>query len=398
MKALLIDARAWGISGDRLIAALTDLTGSVLPLFSLARAIATLPGCSGFDVDIAETETGIRAKKLSTLVPEKRTVPDEDLATAMDEVIAAVGLSDGAATTARAVLKDLILAERQVRFSDRSSPADTIFAILGPFLLLEDAGLSGCPVYATPPTMGSPAAAALDICVRHRIPVSESPFTGERTTPVGAALLAHMADVVDRFPAMVPLRVGYGAGLQENDGQSTLLRVVEGEVDDLVEERIVILETNIDDVTGEVIGYTVERLFAAGAVDVFVTPALGKKNRPVQVISVITDHARYRDLTRILMDETGTLGVRIREEPRLVAERSRRPVDVRVGERTFAVRVKTSRVHGRVVAIKPEYEDMKQIALALDIPLRRVAMEVQQQIPALSPDQTGKDPEERKVL
>lgn len=398
MKALLIDARARGMSGDRLIAALADLTGSVLPLLTLARAIAALPGCSGFDVDIAETETGIRAKRIAIRVPAKRMVPDEDLAAAMDEVIAAVGLSDGAATTARAVLKDLVLAERQVRFSDRFPPADTIFAVLGPFLLLEDAGLSGCPVYATPPAMGGPAPAALEICVRHRIPVSESSFTGELITPVGAALLAHLADVVDRFPAMVPLRVGYGADLQENDGQTTLLRVVEGEVDDLVEERIVILETNIDDVTGEVIGYAVERLFAAGAVDVFVTPALGKKNRPVQVVSVITDHARYRDLTGILMDETGTLGVRIREEPRLVAERSRRPVEVRVGERTFAVRVKTSRVHGREVAIKPEYEDMKQIALALDIPLRRVAMEVQQQIPALSPDQTGKDPEEREVL
>lgn len=394
MKALLIDARLGGISGDRLIAALADLTGSVLPLFSLARAIAALPGCSGFDVDIAETETGIRAKKITIRTPEKRMIPDEDLAAAMDEVIAAVGLSDGAATTVRAVLKDLVLAERQVRFSGRDSPADTIFAVLGPFLLLEDAGLSGCPVYATPPALGGQAPAALDICVRHRIPVSESPFTGERTTPVGAALLAHLADVVDRFPSMVPLCVGYGAGLQENDGQPSLLRVVEGEVDDLVEERIVILETNIDDVTGEVVGYTAERLFAAGAVDVFVTPALGKKNRPVQVVSVITDHARYRDLTRILMDETGTLGVRIREEPRLVAERLRRPVEVRVGERTFAVRVKTSRVHGKVVAIKPEYEDMKEIALALHMPLHRVVREVQQQIPALSPDDSG----ERKVL
>ncbi|WP_067049898.1 LarC family nickel insertion protein [Methanofollis ethanolicus] len=395
MKVLFIDPRAGGMSGDRFIAALADLTGSVLPLFSLARAIAALPGCSGFDVDITETETGIKAKRIAIQVPEKRTIFDDGLAAAMNEVIAVIGLSDGAATTARAVLEDLILAERQVRFSGRSSPADTIFTILGPFLLLEDASLSGCPVYATPPALGSPAPATLEICVRHRIPVSESPFTGELTTPIGAALLAHMTDVVDRFPAMVPIRVGYGRGLPENNGQPTLLWVVEGEVDDLVEERIVILETNIDDVTGEVIGYTVERLFAAGAVDVFVTSALGKKNRPVQVISVITDYARYRDLTRILMEETGTLGVRIREEPRLVAERSRRPVDVRVGERTFAVRVKTSRIHGRVVAVKPEYEDMKEIALTLDIPLRRVVREVQQQIPF--PDQTRKDSGERKV-
>ncbi|QSZ67033.1 nickel pincer cofactor biosynthesis protein LarC [Methanofollis aquaemaris] len=402
MKTLLIDPRVGGIAGDMLVAALVDLTGSTQPLFTLAEAIVTLRGCSTFDVGITETENGIRAKKLSIEIAEKRSGSDGNLATAMEEVIEMVGLSNGAAAKARAVLRDLIEAEKRLHpagFSRHTvASADTIFDILGPLLIMEEAGLLGCPVYATPPALGGgtvptgrgevggPAPAALEICARHRIPVSESSLAMELTTPTGAALLANLATVVDRFPAMVPTRIGYGAGTRENNGRPNLLRVVEGEIGDLVEERIVILETNLDDITGETVGYTFERLFAAGAVDVFVTPAIGKKHRPVQVLSVITDHARYLDLISIMMDETGTLGVRVREEPRLVADRSREAVEVAVAGQIFQVRVKTSHVGERVVAVKPEYEDMKEIALALGMPFRAVADEVHRQIPGICRD------------
>jgi len=399
MKTLLIDPRVGGIAGDMLIAALVDLTGSAAPLYPLTNAIITaLPGCSGFNVSIEETGNGIRAKKLSIRITEEKPGSDGDLAAAMEEVIAAVSLSAGAAVTARAVLTDLVQAERRLHPSGFShhaiASADTIFDILGPLLIMENAGLYGCPMYATPPALGGgmirtgqgevggPAPAALEICARHRIPVSESHLDMELTTPTGAALLANLADVADHFPAMIPLRTGYGAGTRENaSGQPNLLRVVEGDVCDLMTERIIILETNLDDVTGEILGYTFERLFAAGAVDVFVTPAIGKKNRPVQVLSVITDHIRYQDLIRVLMDETGTLGVRVREEPRLVADRTRKAVEIIVAGQTFQVRVKSSRSSGHVVAVKPEYEDMKEIALTLGIPLRQVAGAVQQQIP-----------------
>ncbi|MDD3621968.1 MAG: nickel pincer cofactor biosynthesis protein LarC [Methanofollis sp.] len=399
MKALLIDPRVGGVAGDMLTAALVDLTGLTHPLFSLAGAIATLPRCAAFDIAVTETERGIRAKKLRIMLLEEQAGSDGDLAAAMEEVIERVGLSSEAAATARAVLTDLVEAERRLHPSGFSRHAvastDTIFDILGPLLLIEKAGLWGCPIYATPPALGGgivmtgegavggPAPAALEICARHHLPVSESALGMELTTPTGAALLANLAIVADYFPAMVPSRIGYGAGTREHAGRHNLLRVVEGEVGDLVDERIVILETNLDDVTGETIGYTFERLFAAGAVDVYITPAIGKKHRPVQVLSVITDHARYQDLIRILMDETGTLGVRVREEPRLVADRSREAVEVVVAGQTFQVRVKTSRTCGRLVAIKPEFEDMKEIALTLGLPFRAVAEKVHRQLPGL---------------
>jgi uncharacterized protein (DUF111 family) len=136
------------------------------------------------------------------------------------------------------------------------------------------------------------------------------------------------------------------------------------------------LETNLDDVPGETVGYTVERLREAGAVDVFVTTASGKKNRPVQILHIITNQLEYPGLLEILMEETGTLGVRILDIPRLVAHRSRQVMRVTVEGRAFDISVKTSTVNGTVLAKKPEYEDLKKIALLLDIPLKKVRDEV----------------------
>jgi len=397
MNAILLDPRTGGISGDMLCAALADLTGSIQPLQALAEAIAALPRCSDFTIALERVARPCSAAFIAITLEEEVGV-DNDIAREMDDVIQRVGLSVPSAAKAHAILDDLLSVKEHLHPRALSghplASVDTIFDILGPLALLEDAGLSCCPVYSTPPalggglirtmegTVGGPAPAALEICARHRILVSESSFNMELTTPTGAALLANLANTVTRFPSMTPLRIGYGAGSNKNGTGANILRVVEGDLNDLTEERIVILETNLDDVDGETIGYTREKLFAAGAVDVFITPASGKKNRPVQVISIITTHGRYQELVRILMDETGTLGVRLREEPRLVADRTREKIPVMVDGKPFTVRVKTSRVGGRIIAVKPEYEDMREIAQKLEIPLRHVARQVYRQVPA----------------
>jgi len=398
MRTLLIDPRTGGISGDMLAAALVDLTGTAEPLERLSASIAALPGCAEFSVRVEESDGGVRARRLAFRVREKPAGSDGDLAAALEEVAAAAGLAAWGTERARLVLGDLLAAERRLHPSGFSrhavASADTIFDILAPLLLMEETGLAGCPVRATPPalggglirtgsgTIGGPAPAALEICAAHRIPVAESLLAMELTTPTGAALLANLAVVAERFPAMIPYRIGYGAGTRPNGTGANILRVVEGETTDLVEERIVMLETNLDDISGEVVAHALGRLLEEGATDVFVTPAIGKKNRPVQVISVITDREHYAHLLTVLMEETGTLGVRVREEPRLVADRRREAVEIPIGGRTFPVRVKTSRACGRVIAVKPEYEDMRQIARELGITLREVAREVERHLPA----------------
>ncbi|MDD2788865.1 nickel insertion protein, partial [Methanoculleus sp.] len=155
-----------------------------------------------------------------------------------------------------------------------------------------------------------------------------------------------------------------------------LLRVVEGETLPGGEDRMVMLETNLDDVSGEAIGYAVERLFAEGAVDVFVTPAFGKKNRPVSVVSVMAAAAVEDRLVRVLMEETGTLGVRVHEFRKVVADRHREELLVSLGGREYPIRVKTSTVNGSLIAEKPEYEDLAAIARDQALPLRFVNDEV----------------------
>ena len=397
MNALLLDPRTGGMAGDMLCAALADLTGSAEPLHALADAIAALPRCTVFEISLERVEKPFSAAFLSITLEEEQGGSDDDISHEMQEVIDKIGLSPPATAMAHAILGDLVSVKNRLHPQSASchtlASVDTIFDILGPLAILEDAGLFGCPMYTTPPALGGgmiptmsgdvggPAPASLEICARHRIPVSESTLTMELTTPTGAALLANLSGAVTRFPAMTPLRIGYGAGSQKNGAGSNILRVIEGEISDLTEERIVILETNLDDTDGEVIGYASERLFAAGAVDVFIMPAFGKKNRPVHIVSVITTRENYPALVRILMEETGTIGVRVREEPRLVADRKSEVIAVTVAGQSCLVRVKTSRSGNRPIAVKPEYEDLKQIAVRLNLPLRHVARAVYRQLP-----------------
>ena len=191
---------------------------------------------------------------------------------------------------------------------------------------------------------------------------------------------------------MVPCRIAHGG-----DGTGRLLRIIEGETSDLVEERIVLLETNIDDVTGEVMAYAQQRLLAEGAVDVYFTPVLGKKNRPAHVLTVITNRRIYRHLTGILMEETGTLGVRIYEVPRLVADRERGAVPFEIEGERYDIRVKHSTVDGIPIALKPEFEDMKRVAETTGLPLRTVSAIVMSQLES-SNQEAPRSRGERKTI
>ncbi|MEA5087143.1 MAG: nickel insertion protein [Methanocorpusculum sp.] len=336
MRTLFIDPGTAGISGAALAAALTDL---------------------GDAKDIGKNAADVVSK-----------MRGEDPKKVMD----ALDLSAAAQEKAYAVFSDLEAVFSKFH-EGAFSPSGVLTEVLCPLALLDAMDLLSCPVYAKPPALGICLPETLEICARHRMPAAESSAKMERTTPAGASLLAHLAVFRQSIPSMTPEKTGYAK-------ESGLL-IVEGDIFDLTEERIVILETNIDDVSGEVIGYAVERLLASGAVDVFVTQGFGKKHRPVFMISVITTLERYRALTEILMEETGTLGVRVKEEPRIVAERERKAYRFMISGEEFSVRVKVSKHAGRIISAKPEFEDMKIAAAGLKKPLKDVINEVQIQIP-----------------
>ncbi len=397
MKILVLDPKIAGISGDMLLSGLIDLTGDLDSISEVEEAINQLKNCHRFRVKVVERDVGILAKGLEIDIRERRLSDPLDFRNAVESVAKSVDLSNHASKFVQNVIGDLIGAERKLHGGEfhmhEIASLDTIFDVVGTATLLDRNGYFDSEIYTTPPVLGggyiemdhgkiaSPAPATLEILATHGFTYHNFNVNAELTTPTGAALLVNLTNnVVDVFPPMKLNRVGYGAGTRRVDGIVNVLRVVEGEGFRAVNDRIVILETNVDDVSGEVIGHAVRRLFDEGAVDVYVTQAIGKKNRPTNIISVISDYKNYHRMAEVLMMETGTIGVRIYELPRLIAERRKEKVEIEIFGRKFKVTVKTSRVGEKVINVKPEYEDLRKIAENLNLPLREVLKEVEKNL------------------
>jgi hypothetical protein len=182
-------------------------------------------------------------------------------------------------------------------------------------------------------------------------------LTGERTTPTGAALIATFASVIGGELEIVPERVGYGAGARETNDVANLLRVIIGSAERLT-DRVAVLETNLDDATGELLASTMERVLAAGALDVFATPVMMKKGRPGFVLSAIAPAERMQTIEEILFHETPTLGVRHYWVSRSKLRREVRSVPTPLGE----ARVKIRYFGTEARDASAEFDDVKRIA------------------------------------
>ena len=190
---------------------------------------------------------------------------------------------------------------------------------------------------------------------------------GELTTPTGAVLLAELVDEFVELPAMVLEGVGYGLGKKELSHQPNALRLLKGRSS---QERgeVMVVETEIDDLPGEGFGFLMERLLAAGALDVYFTPVQMKKNRPGTLVTLLCRRSQLEDLAGLLLTESGSLGCRYHSAARLEAEREILQVETAFG----TVRVKQARLDGRPLAAAPEFEDCRRLALASGIPWREV--------------------------
>jgi uncharacterized protein (DUF111 family) len=144
--------------------------------------------------------------------------------------------------------------------------------------------------------------------------------------------------------------------------------------DGLVREEIAVLETNIDDATGEILGYTIDKLLNEGAKDVSIIPMYTKKNRPGQIIKVIAEQKDVQHLSKVLIEETGTLGVRVYYCERHIINRELHTVDLLLMGNKETVRLKVAKnAKGEIIRIKPEYEDLKRLAEKTKKPLRELS-------------------------
>lgn len=233
-------------------------------------------------------------------------------------------------------------------------------------------------VYVSPVNVGSgfvrcehgilPVPAPATLALMEGKPVYSSGVERELLTPTGAALLTFLGSEFGSMPRMRVEKVGYGAG-KDDLPHPNLLRLMIGTLEGLSkDERVMIIETNIDDMNPQFYEYLMEKLLAMGALEVFLTPLIMKKNRPATLLTVLSSAERRSSIIDFLMKETTTLGVRWREEARSCAEREIISLETKYGP----VRFKLAKWKEDRVNLSPEYEDCKRLALAQKVPLKEI--------------------------
>jgi uncharacterized protein (TIGR00299 family) protein len=220
-----------------------------------------------------------------------------------------------------------------------------------------------------------PAPATLSILGARGISVSQCDEPHELVTPTGAALLAELVENFGPMQNLVAKKIGFGLGTRENKTRPNLLRAILGEssessgsANDWETDTITVLETNLDDINGEILGYFVERAFVAGALDVFHTPIQMKKNRPGVLLTILCAVSDADKFSEMILRETSAFGLRRSTLERRKLRREFQSVKTPFGE----VTVKTGKLNGKIVQASPEFESCKKLADAKNISLKEI--------------------------
>lgn len=397
-KVVVIDCQTAGVSGDMFLGALIDVGANVDKIVSAIKALGN-PAFGYGNVKVAVkrvTRRGFKATQIDVTAEVIAKKNGQELVEIVEKSVTNLRLSEKARQFASDAIRTLVNAEAGIHGNNLADThlhevglVDTPAEIIGSAVALEDLGLFNAEIYSTPVSVGggmikfshgivsSPAPATLAILQSKNFPFKGGPVEAELATPTGASILVNLVNKISRFyPAMTPLKVGYGAATKDFPEMPNVLRITIGKPLDegLLKQEIAVLETNLDDVTGEVIGYTMEKLLHEGAKDVSVIPMFTKKNRPGQILRVVADTKDTEHLSRVIMEETGTLGVRVTFCERHILNRELHEVDVLINDVKERVNVKVTRdSRGRTLHVKPEYEDIKRIANATNTPLREVS-------------------------
>ena len=197
----------------------------------------------------------------------------------------------------------------------------------------------------------------------------------ELVTPTGAAIVATLCDSFGPQPFMSVRVIGYGAGTADLEGQPNVLRIMIGEEAEKTvpgfDEQIAVIEANLDDMNPQIYGYFLEKALAAGALDVYTTPVQMKKNRPGTLLTVLCKPSDTETLISLIFAETTTFGARTYCAARRTLPREFVSVSTDFGD----VRIKISRMNGRILHVAPEYDDCRRLAVEKNVPLQRVISE-----------------------
>jgi hypothetical protein len=385
---IVIDPLIAGISGDMLLCSLVDLGADKNKIISgIKKSEKFLTNSTIKKIDFQKIQKkGVQSTQLILEIDEDaHERKGSEIKKAIIDSVNILELSKKGKIFADSCIDTLIsseskihgVPEESVHFHEASS-IDTLVDIIGITIALDDLkffdekilcmpiSVGGGTVTFSHGTMSNPASAILEIFKNSNLKIKGNDSNEELTTPTGACILASLTNIaIDFYPSMKIESIGYGAGQKEFDSFSNVLKIVRGSENNFEIDSVKILETNVDDVSGEILGNLIEKIMEKGAKDVSIYHGITKKGRPTNLVSVICNDDNMDEIVDTLILETGTLGVRISESNRFIVPRSTHEISLTINDQSFQVHYKKSSFKGKN-DFKIEFDDLKNISNSIN--------------------------------
>jgi len=385
---IVIDPQIAGISGDMLLCSLVDLGADKNKIISGVKISEKFLSNSTIKkIDFQKIQKhGIQSTQLILeLIESIHERKGSEIKKAIIDSVNTLELSKKGKSFAVSCIDLLISSESKihgipedsVHFHEASS-IDTLIDIIGITIALDDLKffdekitclpicVGGNSVTFSHGTMSNPASAILEIFKNSNLIIKGSSANDELTTPTGACILSTLTkNAIDYYPSMKINSIGYGAGQKNFESFSNVLKIVKGSENNFEVDSVKILETNVDDVSGEILGNLIEKLMKNGAKDVSIYHGITKKGRPTNLVSIICDDINVNEMVEILILETETLGVRISESNRFIVPRTTHEISLMIEGQSFKIHYKKSLFKGKT-NFKIEFDDLKNISSLVD--------------------------------
>ena len=377
MKALYFDCSS-GISGNMTLGGLVEIIGDKKYLIDELEKL----NINGYRIEISKkTKNGITGTYVDVILEDQHKHEHRNLYD-VNNIIDNSEIDEKSKELAKRIFLRVAKAEskvhnkpiEEVHFHEVGA-IDSIIDIVGTAILINkinpDKIVSSIVndgygfIECAHGKMSVPVPATSEIFANSNVKFRQIDIDTELVTPTGAAIIAELTEEFTTLPAMVTQKIGWGAGSKDLKIPN-VLKVYYGRIEK-VNEDFIVMETNIDDTSGEIFGYVSEKLFENGALDVFFTPIFMKKNRPAYRLTVACRSEDLYKLQKIIFRETTTIGIRYRYEYRTELEREELEIDTKYDK----LKVKKVKNNGETY-IYPEYESMKKIAEENDIPLKEL--------------------------
>lgn len=377
MKALYFDCSS-GISGNMTLGALLEIVGDENYLLEELKKL----NVDGYKIEISKkVKNGITGTYVNVVLEHEHNHEHRNLYD-VNKIIEESSIDEKSKELAKRIFMRIARAEskvhnkplEEVHFHEVGA-IDSIIDIIGTAILINkinpDKIISSVVndgygfIECAHGTMSVPVPATSEIFANSNVKFRQIDVDTELVTPTGAAIIAELAEEFTILPAMITEKIGWGAGSKDLKIPN-ILKVYYGEMQNQTEE-FTVMETNVDDCTGELLGYTSEKLFKNGAIDVFYTPIFMKKNRPAYRLSVACKKEDMLKLQNIIFRETTTIGIRYRFESRTELGREMVEIDTKYGK------IKAKKViNNGETYVYPEYENIKEVAEKNNIPLKEL--------------------------